>query len=217
MSVQEEHSKSIIAAARKILKPAGFRQKGSSRTFLSDEGLWSIIVEFQPSSWSRGSYLNVGAHWFWKGRDHITFDYGHRVQGQRFVDLESSSGLDEKTEALALRALEEAEKLRALFPDISHIADVLSKGTVVNVMDNGWGIYSAGIAYGLVENFDAARLMFDKIMQAPAPHAWMVNRQEDTMRLSKLSFDRNVFLQEIYSRISSSRSSLKLPDMDVQF
>ena len=62
-------------------------QKGRSRTWLDDQGWWVGVVEFQPSAWDRGSYLNVGACWLWEEKDYLSFDVGGRVAGfQRFTE-----------------------------------------------------------------------------------------------------------------------------------
>lgn len=58
----------------------GLSQKGRSRIWLDDQRWWLCVVEFQPSSWSRGSYLNVGCMWLWPVRDDISFDEGYRVE-----------------------------------------------------------------------------------------------------------------------------------------
>src|SRR5256885_11111558 len=62
MAEADPHSKLITAAAREILRPLGLFQKGRSRVWLDDQGWWLGVVEFQPSDWSKGSYLNVGAN-----------------------------------------------------------------------------------------------------------------------------------------------------------
>jgi hypothetical protein len=57
MSKQNEHGKLIAAAAKAALLPLGCRRKGQSRCWYSDERFWYIFIEFQPSAWSRGTYL----------------------------------------------------------------------------------------------------------------------------------------------------------------
>jgi len=47
----------------------------SPRQWLGDHGWWLINVEFQASSWSVGSYLNVGLQYLWTVTDHRSF--GH--------------------------------------------------------------------------------------------------------------------------------------------
>jgi hypothetical protein len=53
------HDRIIADAAKAALGPLGFKRKGRSRTWLADHGWWLTVVEFQPSAWSKGSYLNV--------------------------------------------------------------------------------------------------------------------------------------------------------------
>ena len=79
MSEEKAHSRLLRVAARNVLQPIGMVQKGRSRIWLQDHGWWVCIVEFQPSSWSRGSRLNVGCLWLWRANDDIHFDEGYRV------------------------------------------------------------------------------------------------------------------------------------------
>src|SRR5205085_1650054 len=93
MSVQHPHTKLLNAAAREILRPLGLVQNGRSRTWLDDQRWWLGVVEFQPSGFTRGSYLNVGINWLWNVKDWLSFDFGHRVdlpsEGE-FVSYESN-------------------------------------------------------------------------------------------------------------------------------
>ncbi|WP_081839826.1 DUF4304 domain-containing protein [Mesorhizobium sp. M1143] len=83
-----EHGRIIASQAKLVLKPAGFRRKGQSRIWIADRGFWLSVVEFQPSSWSKGTYLNVAVHWLWGSLpETITFDRVERI-GQ-FVPFES--------------------------------------------------------------------------------------------------------------------------------
>ena len=72
------HDKIIKNAAADILGPIGVFQKGQSRTWIDDNGWFLTVVEFQPSTWLKGSYLNVGIHYLWNKSDPLTFDYGYR-------------------------------------------------------------------------------------------------------------------------------------------
>src|ERR1700761_427171 len=92
-----QHSRLINVAARTILRPLGCVQKGRSRTWLDDQSWWVGVVEFQPSGWARGSYLNVGACWLWSEKNYLSFDAGHRVQEfQPFIDDEQFSLVAQK-------------------------------------------------------------------------------------------------------------------------
>ncbi len=60
-----EHTRIIATAAKAVLQAHGFTRKGRSRVWFADRGFWLSVIEFQPSAWSRGSYLNVAVHWLW--------------------------------------------------------------------------------------------------------------------------------------------------------
>ena len=49
-------------------------RKGQSRLWLDDNGWWMAIAEFQPSQWSKGTYLNVAVSWQWYPRVDYAFD-----------------------------------------------------------------------------------------------------------------------------------------------
>src|ERR1044071_1261780 len=76
-----DHNKLITAAAKQALSPLGLKRSGKSRLWYDDHGWWCIIVEFQPSSSSKGTYLNVGVCWLLFEKAHWTFDVGHREHG----------------------------------------------------------------------------------------------------------------------------------------
>ncbi len=83
----EEHNKIIRNAAKKILSPHGIFQKGQSRIWVDDNGWFLTIIEFQPSSWPKSSYLNVGICFLWTKRKNISFDIGYRVKDNKSADL----------------------------------------------------------------------------------------------------------------------------------
>src|SRR2546430_15905825 len=80
MTAASAATRLLTRAARETLHPLGLRQRGRSRTWIDDRSWWLIVVEFQPSSWGLGSYLNVGVNWLWWAKDHISFDEGYRVR-----------------------------------------------------------------------------------------------------------------------------------------
>src|SRR5688572_1964676 len=84
------HDKIIATAAKTMLQPLGLRRKGQSRLWIGDHGWWLAVVEFQPSGFSKGSYLNVAAHWLWSDKGYISFDLGSGADwGSRAADFEA--------------------------------------------------------------------------------------------------------------------------------
>ena len=58
------HSKIINQVCREVLIPLGVFQKGASRLYLDDNDYFFTVIEFQPSTWSNGTYLNIGLTFF---------------------------------------------------------------------------------------------------------------------------------------------------------
>lgn len=80
-----DHNKVIRAAAKSALTPLGLKQQRNSRIWYDDRGWWALVVEFQPSGFQRGSYLNVGVVWMFYESEHWAFDIGGRVKGVHFA------------------------------------------------------------------------------------------------------------------------------------
>ncbi|MEY8260944.1 hypothetical protein AALA80_11385 [Oscillospiraceae bacterium 50-60] len=117
MSVEENHNKIISRAAQSVLRPMGLFRKGQSRLWVDDNGWFLILVEFQPSGWDRGTYLNVGIHYLWHGKDYLSFDYGYRVH--EFVSFcEGEREFEQAVVSLAEQAAETVLDYRG-FRDIS--------------------------------------------------------------------------------------------------
>jgi hypothetical protein len=77
--IKARTSGAIRASGREHLGPLGVTPVGSSpRLWCDDQGWWLINIEFQPSSGSVATYLNVGLQYPWDGRDHRVFHYGYR-------------------------------------------------------------------------------------------------------------------------------------------
>lgn len=81
--MQNECDRIIQNAARTILTEEGLFQKGRSRVWIDDNGWFLTIVEFQPSGFTKGSYLNVAIHYLWGEKNYFTHDYGGRIEELR--------------------------------------------------------------------------------------------------------------------------------------
>ena len=160
MPSEQNHNKLITQAARTVLKPEGLFQKGASRLWIDDNGWYLTLVEFQPSMWGRGSYLNVALYYLWDARDYLGFDYGHRVSG--FVEYKGNDEafLEE------MRYFAEIAKKKALeyrkFRDLEY-----AKKQILECKQNGsWirGIYHNMMICGLCEDAQAA-VYFEQLLQ----------------------------------------------------
>lgn len=125
MSVETNHNKIINQAAKEILKPCGLFQKGQSRLWVDDNGWFLILVEFQPSAWDKGTYLNVAIHYLWDKKDYLSFDYGHRVN--EFVAFDGNeTKFYSDLILLSEKALEKVKEYRK-FKDVPYAKEKIVK------------------------------------------------------------------------------------------
>jgi hypothetical protein len=199
------HDKIIAKAAKGTLQPLGLRRKGQSRLWIGDNAWWLTIVEFQPSGFSKGSYLNVAAHWLWSDSGHISFDLGNGADwGSRaagFEAYESDGQFEEAAHRLAMIASEEVRDLAARLPSIKATADLLLSRE--NSKRGGsWSTYNAGIAAGLSGRAEEAAAMLCSVTDARVKGA--------ADRYVGLTSDLPRFRELALSQIANQREALRL-------
>lgn len=199
------HNKIIAKAAKATLQPLGLRRKGQSRLWIGDNGWWLMIVEFQPSGFSKGSYLNVAAHWLWSDSGYISFDLGSGTDwDSRAADFEAYQS-DEQFEVaanrLAVIASEEVRELAARLSSIKATADLLLSGEK-SAHEGSWSTYNAGIAAGLSGRVEEAAAMLRLVTDA------RVKGLAD--RYAALTPDRTRFRELAVSQIARQREALRL-------
>ena len=201
-----EHTRLLTAAARSILRPLGCVQKGRSRTWLDDQGWWVGVVEFQPSAWDRGSYLNVGACWLWDEQDYLSFDEGGRVAGfERFTDAVSFASV---AQALAKQAAAEVLALRDRFPTPGHVRTLMSRHPNPGIREH---IY-AGITAGLAGAYDEGRRHLALAATETHPAPWVDVLKQRCAELTPLLQPDGGFEAEIDAIVTRTRRALGLPE-----
>ena len=164
-----EHGRIIASQAKIALQPSGFRRKGQSRVWIADRGFWLSVVEFQPSSWSKGTYLNVAVHWLWGSLpETATFDRAERIG--EFVQFQSPAQFLLAVDQMAKKAVEIDQIHRSMFPSAKATATIL-----VNELQPGaygeWAAFHAGVAAGLAGDFETARRLFESVRRHAASQA----------------------------------------------
>jgi len=209
MSADSQHHRIIALEAKRRLEPLGCLLKGRGRTWIDDHGWWIGVVEFQPSGWSKGSYLNVGACWMWYAKDFLSFDEGYRVED--FHPFRDNEQFEQVAVALAERAAVEVETLRRRFPSLERVADYL---IAKHVGDKDlWAHYNAGVAAGLVGDAGVAKARLAKVVAAPDQEVpWIRELKEKSAFLLGLADDASRFRGEAAAAIARARDLLKLPE-----
>ena len=206
------HDKIIADAAKAALGPLDFRRKGRSRTWFSDHGWWLTVVEFQPSAWSKGCYLNVAAHWLWSEVDSMSFDFGGRVQ--EHVEYLSDEQFAPAASRLAEKAANEAQRFTEMFTSLDVTADILvNEERIARGHDaGGWMAYNAGVIAALDGRTDDATEMFDRVLCGPAPPGSVLHAS--AKRMAHLAADAVNFRGEVASLVARQRGELKLPTLN---
>lgn len=195
----------LAAAARRILSPLGCKQIGRSRTWIADQRFWVIVIELQPSSFSRGSYLNVGVSWLWYAKGYWSFDHGCRVEG--FHPFRDEHQFANEAEELMLQAAEEVHTLRTRFASLPSIARELTPKSDTSA----WPVYHAAVAAGLAGDVVAARRLFNRLIREPPTAEWHQKLHMNGMELTQTLADRDGFRQAVLAVIQESRALHHLP------
>jgi hypothetical protein len=161
MSRSDEIGKTIAAAAKAALLPLGCQRMGKSRSWFSDQRFWLITIEFQPSSWQKGTYLNVGAMWLWRARKGHAFNVGYRIAD--FIPFYSPEQFGPAAVSLAAKAAQEVQRRRKQFKTLHDIYRYL----VDHTSEKNWQIFHAAIAAGLIGDADTARRLFQTFDAMP--------------------------------------------------
>ena len=165
-----QHNKIINMAARKILAPEGLFRKGSSRTWIDDNGYFVIQVEFQPSSYDRGSYLNVGISFLWEAseglNDTLAFNIGYRVDKAGYASYRGhDAAYEKKMEQIAEVALEKVREYR-LFRDMDYAKEQMEI-QMENIPEEKrfWEVYHLAMLCFLKRDFEEGKEYFNHFLQ----------------------------------------------------
>lgn len=87
------HNTIIKQLCRERLLPLGLFQKGSSRIYIDDNGYFFTVIEFQPSGFAKGTYLNIALHFLWNERAYIAYDFpfGQQIRVRDFVEYQNDA------------------------------------------------------------------------------------------------------------------------------
>lgn len=108
------HEIIIKRLCKEILLPHGVFQKGASRIYIDDNGYFLTVIEFQPSGWAKGTYINLALNFLWEQRDYITFDFPPDTRIMNLVQYESDEQFEREIRPHIEAALEQILFYRTL-------------------------------------------------------------------------------------------------------
>lgn len=207
MATQPEHSRLIGEAAREVLRPLGLRQKGKSRTWIDDRTWWLGLVEFQPSSWSKGSYLNVGVMWLWHELPYLVYDVGSRVHD--FQAYQDGRQFQQVVGTLARKAADEISEYRVMFASLDSATDYFA--SLPEIAPSS--LLSAGIVFGLVGRASDARRLFDVHLAIDDDRSFVVEEKQRVRELRGVLGDHSAFKSRVRGSIARTRELLQVPPL----
>jgi hypothetical protein len=208
-----DHNKLIGIAAKKALSPLGLRRQRTSRIWYDDHGWWAVVVEFQPSSWSRGSYLNVGLSWMLYEHAHWSFDIGSREMGFQSASEAQpfEAAITEMAAIAAQRVLDYRDRFSTLDKMCEHYKSLESR-------EGWWSNYYEGVLSGLRGDRAWAEKHFSSVISQAAAYTWeraLQFRCQDLMRLlGEPSHYRDSVLG-IVLRCRSARCVEEMPPQEI--
>lgn len=165
-----QHNKIINAAAKKILAPEGLFRVGSSRTWLDDNGYFVIQVEFQSSSYGKGSYLNVGISFLWEAsaglNETLAFHVGYRVNEAGYVSYMGDDVVfTENMERFAEAAMKKVREYR-LFRNMDYAKEQM-KSQLNSMSENRvfWESYNLAMLCFLKRDFNEGKEYFHRFLK----------------------------------------------------
>ncbi|MFC7773765.1 hypothetical protein [Flavobacterium sp. GCM10027622] len=205
MSTPIDHNKLLQKIAKERLKPYGIVQKGQSRTFLYDKDWYTIVIEFQPSSRTKGTYLNIGIDFNFYPRDYFAFGYGYREKGfEEFKDEEQFHKLVINLCELSIQRVQELEQKCI---DVWTALKTVEKEKA----HDSWRIYEVAVLHILTLNFDQARKHLFQLSKTKCKYDWEMERKKAADELLDWLQKEPTNLDKIKSIINKTRQLKKLP------
>ena len=208
---QLEHAKIINKTARQILKPHGLEQKGQSRTWYDDQGLYTTIIEFQPHKWEHGAFLNVGVNFHWYVIDYVSFDMGYRET--KFEKFETVDQFTSKIEPMVQLALDKALFYRQMLASLEMAKQNIITHNFTN--DELWGNYHKGVICGLTKDINGLNKYFEKLLLVDHDVEWANDLKSRVKELKEIASDNSKFRAEILKIILEARKLKKLKSMEI--
>jgi hypothetical protein len=203
-----DHNAEIAAAAKAILAPLGCVRKGRSRIWLDDHGWWAGVIEFQPSGFSKGSYLNVAASYMWKpGIDQDVWTFDALIKNSKSWRAVKDASFSTQATELAVMARTALAELCENHRTIAVAADWLASKEISGSL---WHEYNLGMAYGLAGSTERSRRYF-KLAVDPLPkYEWIGALARESQDFAALLDDPVRFRAAVLQRIQETRSARKL-------
>ena len=201
------HQKIINTIVREAFKPIGVKRKGQSRIWLDDNGLWTTVIEFQPSRWTKGTSLNIAVCFQWYPKEYYSFDVRF-FREIKFVKFESEEQFKHQVQVLVDEAKPIILQIRNLFSDTKSL-----KEHVINELNENssiWSKYNRGMACLISGDVDQAIQFFQQVTDDIEDREWAKEVKDIAQKLLKVLASEENYFPFIESLVNKSRELKKL-------
>lgn len=167
-------NKIITKIAKEKFNGHGLKQKGQSRLWYFSGDYYLILIEFQPGSWDKGTYLNVGLDFNWYPKDYFAFEFGHRLSD--FKSLKNEEEFSSEIQRLCDSALDKVNEYKQIFIDKKTAGDKLLR--LHTNKSNVWEKFNLGILFGLGEHKAKAIKYLKNVIGANYKLEWEIEREK---------------------------------------
>ncbi len=202
----EDHNSLIKKTAKRIFSEHQIKQLGKSRLFYYDNAWYSIIIEFQPSSWAKGTYLNVGICWLWHVKEYLSFDVGYRIED--FSEFKDDASFEKVITHYCRKAIDQVHKYLKKFDSPKKVVKHCKRSN-----DIFWDSYHGFIASLLIGKEKTADDFYKNIMKSDDEREFAINAKKELAELKQIYIAGNI-IGEIENRIAAARRLLKLPILE---
>ena len=175
-----DHNKIIAEKAIQHLKPLGYKRIGKSRLWIKDKGWWAILVEFQPSQWSSGTYINVSASTLLYEYNAWQMHTSTRIQG--FASANDDPDFQSKVDSMTKEAAECATEMEINCSDLSYFVKVFTD--FPENRKSVWHYYYAGILNSILGNCSLAKQCYTYVAEREYEHLF-----EQAIKLSSAELE----------------------------
>lgn len=209
MSASSPHNKIINAVARAKLKPLDIQQKGRSRLWYDDQKWHAISVEFQPSGFGKGSYLNVAISWLWYPKDFWSFDFSY--DRRSYVEFENEVQFQRDFEVLANEAVNAVQAFRTSFSSLRGACEILLEDDKDKPRPGGWPDVHTGLLAGLNGHAEQAEGLLRYVAEQENQTEWQGEQSVFCDKAISLLGNRGELRSWVEQNIVECRSLMGLP------
>jgi tetratricopeptide (TPR) repeat protein len=169
-------------------------------------------VGFDPSAWSRGSYLEVAVQWLWHRQSGFCYEFGKREGA--FVPFKSPEQFEPEARRFAALAAYRVNEYRMAFSELEQHQVVLGRDPAL--LKNNYFPHHIGVSYGLLGRPDEAHDFLSRALIADPFAEWHHRWNEHVRQLIALLPDTAAFRARVTEVVHDQRAALKLPERELE-